>query len=47
MPVRLRRRAEMSIAVIMTSEDTAMVEPVETSHCVADEYSLYGYETRY
>ena len=37
----------MSIAVIMTSEDTAIVEPVETSHYVMDEYLLYRYETIY
>ena len=40
MPVRLRRRAEMSIAVIMMSEETAMVEPVETSHYIANKYSF-------
>ena len=39
-PVRLWRNAEMSIAVIMMSEVTAMVEPVETSHCSADEYLI-------
>ena len=37
-PVRLCRNAEMSIAVIMMSEVTAMVEPVETSHYSIGEY---------
>ena len=31
-PVRLWRKAKMSIVVILTSEVTAIVEPVETSH---------------